>query len=347
MSLLSPPPNVPSFSRLAPRPPALLFSPRTLPPSLDAHRLKAAQRERGASLRDAARLQQRKNYATISGKREENFRRGESIRQRRDVGKVQVGQAQEAWRQHGKQLSAEFAQFEVRKRAALEAQRRKRLEETISMRTDLKEQKETVDATNLANNRARVARIRADTCDEKIRLAKASFIDARWDQADRLRQEVEAWKAAKKNAELQYLASAVATNHLLKLSDEEAKRVMHERREESAAQVRREREELAERKMEREEFEEERVRQAHDSMLGPKVLLTDAPEDEAPRGGGGGGGGGGSAIELFGRLFGFRKSVPSTALVPASAYRGTTPRYQFTPGQTPRTARGEAPAVRV
>jgi hypothetical protein len=120
---------------------------------------------------------------------------------------------------------------------------------------------------------------------------------------------------------------------------------MHERREESAAQVRREREELAERKMEREEFEEERVRQAHDSMLGPKVLLTDAPEDEAPRGGGGGGGGGGSAIELFGRLFGFRKSVPSTALVPA--YRGTTPRYQFTPGQTPRTARGEAPAVRV
>lgn len=227
------------------------------------------------------------------------------------------------------------------------------------MRTDLKEQKEEVVATNLANNRARVARIRADTSDDKIRLAKAAFVNNRWDQADRLRQEVEAWKRAKKNAELQYLASAVQTNYLLKLSDEEAKRLMLEKREESAAQVRREREVLERARIERDVLEEERVKQAHDSMLGPKVLLTDAPLGDLPVGEGGGGGGaggyggggggggvGGSAIELFGRLFGFRKSQPSNALVPTSL-RGTTPRYQVTPGQTPgqtpRSARTDAP----
>lgn len=295
-----------------------------------AEMLKNAQKARGQALRDQAKIQHRKNRATINGRREENYRRGESIRREREEGKVQVDHAQEAWRQHGKQLNAEFAQFEVRKRAAIEAHRRKILEETIALRTDLKSQKDAVDATNLAINRARVARVRADTSDEKIRLAKSQFIDARWDQADRLRQEVEAWKAAKKNNQLEYLATAMQTNHELKMADEEAKRLMYEKREQSAAEVRQEREVLAERHREREAFEDERVKQTHDSMLGPKVVLTDAPtEHGAP---------GGSAIELFGRLFGFRKPANSTALI---AYRGTTPRsHLVSPGDTPRSSRG-------
>ena len=63
------------------------------------------------------------------------------------------------------------------------------------MRLDLEERKEIVDATNLAINRARTARVRADTAHDKIRLAKTAFVDARWDKADALRDEISAWKS--------------------------------------------------------------------------------------------------------------------------------------------------------
>jgi hypothetical protein len=69
--------------------------------------------------------------------------------------------------------------LQIRKRAAVEAHRRKKEAETISMRADLKQQKEDVDSTNLANARALVARVRADTAHDKIRLAKTAFVDQR------------------------------------------------------------------------------------------------------------------------------------------------------------------------
>ena len=47
---------------------------------------------------------------------------------------------------------------------------------------------------------------------EKIRLAKTSFVDARWDKADALREEIHDWKERRRNAELHYLAGAVQLN---------------------------------------------------------------------------------------------------------------------------------------
>ena len=298
--------------------------------------LRASQRARGTMLRDQARLQQRKNSSVQGGLRENNYAQGRNVRGERERARQRVGEAQQAWKDHGRNLVAEVAQFEIRKRAIIEADRRKKEAETISMRNDLKEQKEVVDATNLALKRARVARVRADTADDKIRLAKTSFIDARWDKADRLRQEIGVWKQEKKNAELQYLADAVQTNHDMKQYSDEARRQMLEKREESAAEVRREREVHEEKLKEREECEEERVREAHDAMLGPKVVLTaDSPS------------GGASAIELFGRLFGFRR--PERMMSAQPALRGTTPRFHTpentpvqTPGQTPRSVQGSA-----
>jgi hypothetical protein len=294
-----------------------------------AAQLRHRMRQRGVHLKEETWQQAAEKKAAITAVHRENQRAGAHVRAQEVRGRERIDVKRREWQEHGAAISREVAQFEIRKRATLEATRQKRERETIQMRADLKELKKTVDTTNLANARALVARVRADTAHDKIRLAKTKFVDARWDKADALRDQINAWKASRRHQELTYLANAVTTNAQLKEADDEAKLRKAAEIEACAEQVRREREELAVRQMERDAADEALVRAAHAAMQPPKVMLTE--EDE--------GGGGINPIRLFGRLFGFGKShgQQSSLLSPRQDTPRSTPRY-MTPrrGATPR-----------
>ena len=58
----------------------------------------------------------------------------------------------------------------------------------------------------------RVERVRSETTDVVTRNAKKSYVDERWDLADAMREQTEAWRAQRKAQELAYLETALAIN---------------------------------------------------------------------------------------------------------------------------------------
>ena len=286
--------------------------------------MREKMRQRGQSLKaDRKQLQQRigTTMHSLDAQAHEN---GALTRAERDRGKERIDEAQREWVEHGQQLRDEFAQFEVRKRAAIEARRLQKERETISMRADLKSQKQTVDATNLANARALVARVRADTAHDKIRLAKTAFVDQRWDKADALRDEISAWKARRRDQELHYLAGAVQTNqeHRTQETIEQVRDGMRGEKAEMGAATRHARDEMRKLSKEQRREHKETARENYLNKQGAKVELLDMPPSPTETTVGSM-----NPVELFARVFGFGRS----AATPRSARSATQSNAMATP----------------
>ena len=218
---------------------------------------KASQREnirqRGAQLSRERVQQLRGNSAQKERLRTEGVERKVARSKAYAAEQERRKAEQKLYEEHGLYLAKLEREQEERARAAVEAARLKREEETMQMRKELKELKESVDDTILGENQALVAQVRADTAHEKIRKAKTHFVMARWeqagattrthshvrlrarapshvcaprappargdmhrwDQADRVRHELKQFKAQRRDHELHYLAGAVALNQEL------------------------------------------------------------------------------------------------------------------------------------
>lgn len=321
-----------------------------------AQHAKEKMRQRGMMLKHAAKEQARTNTKIIRGVQHEKFKMGAEERDAAARGREKIAEKQRQITAEGAAAIAAEHEREERKRAAIALRQAQQSRDGAVMRADLQEQKEVVDATNLANNRSLVARVRADTAHDKIRLAKTSFIDQRWDRADMLREELAQWKARRRDQELQYLAGAVMVHQQLNYADESARLAKQYKIEQQAAEVRHNREEFRRVHEERKAITRAAIEASHAAMTTPQVALDEddemvhqltgavAPSRAAyiPAGGGGSaggspsrgaGGGGGGPIDFLGKMFGFR-STPAHSRAPS---RGSS-RFT-TPHQTPRSAR--------
>ena len=123
--------------------------------------------------------------------------------------------------------------------------------------------------------------MRADTAHEKIRLAKTSFVDARWDKADALREEIHDWKERRRNAELHYLAGAVQLNQDTRNEDliEEARQTIQSEKGERASELRRKRAELKGLSRYQKQLFHDQVQQNREMMQGIKIILPEPDED--------------------------------------------------------------------
>jgi len=240
-----------------------------------------ALRARGMGLKREAAEQQRRIDSNIQTLDEAARQQGVRMRQARDRGNERCREMERLNIEHGREMIKDEMERVERKRAAVEARRLQIEREATSMRLDLKEQKETVDALNLANNRALVARVRADTAHEKIRLAKTSFVDARWDKADALREEIHDWKERRRNAELHYLAGAVQLNQDTRNEDliEEARQTIQSEKGERASELRRKRAELKGLSRYQKQLFHDQVQQNREMMQGIKIILPEPDED--------------------------------------------------------------------
>jgi len=255
-------------------------------------------RLRGVALHMQAQRQRQRNNEKIERLQVEHRNEAEERKAVLEKEKAKRVEHHQRYEEHGRKLTQLEKEQMVRSRAAVEAVRLQREAETVSMRTDLKEQKEAVDAANLASARSLVERVRADTSHEKIRKAKSHFVNARWDKADALRQELEQFKAKRRDQELVYLSTAVHLNQMERARPdaELARKKARDEARQEAAEVRRMSEAYAARQQQEREAWEERQKAVHEAMQGPKVAISDTSE---------------SLVTLFTRMFGFNRARSS------------------------------------
>jgi hypothetical protein len=254
---------------------------------------KEQMRQRGAMLKGLCKEQQQANATTIEAMQSKALERGRVRRAQREVEKVTRAEHQRVYEEKGHELIHHEREQEERKRAAIAHVQQVHREETAAMRKELKALKQEVDGTIIADKRAAVARVRADTAHDKIRRAKSAFVNARWDKADNLRQDIERWRMQRRDQELAYLAGAVEINESLDFRNvERARRRAREEAGEAAAEVRRQREDLRVRQQENQEIEEGHRKLVVESMQGPKIEIGNDTHGE-------------SLVQLFSRLFGF------------------------------------------
>ena len=261
--------------------------------------LREKNRLRGATLRSQRQQQQQQIVAVREKMQREH--RGDVDARKHDLEneKSTRAAAQKRYEEHARQLTKHEKEQMAKSRDAVEQARLKREAETMHMRTGLKELKEAIDDANLAALRKQVQRVRADTSDEKIRRAKSQCINARWDEADALRQELNKFKATRRDQELLYLSTAMQLNlteRAARPDAEVARRRTQEQAVLEATEVRRRSEEAEQRRREEKEHWESRQRAVHEAMQGPRVALRDDTLDTSD-----------SLLNLFSRMFGFNR----------------------------------------
>ena len=185
-------------------------------------------------------------------------------------------------------------------KASAEENRAERSREAQQLSATLKGLNEKMEASILAGNAQRVAKVKLETSHRVIRASKQTFADDRWMEADALRSSLSRLRERQRRQEQEYLDAA----HLIKASvkadhsDEASVRLRADR--EATAMATRRMEKLLEDELKaKRDAEIARKRSLHEAMEQAKLV----PDDELLKGEETDAG----PLAMFTRFFGFRK----------------------------------------
>lgn len=266
--------------------------------------LKAQREERQQMIKSTIGELKGQNAAFVSASRERN-------RQLRDERTAK----EQLWKEYGGELTQQHVQLRNRLKQTQETNRADARMVAVELKESLKKLNEEKDDSTYKANVARVSRVKHETGTPVVRLAKTSFLDARWNSADDLRAELAKLKERRKENDRQYIQQA----HVVKAAARATSRA-------AAEKLEREAKARAERlRVEHEELEkgvkEARAAETHRKRVviagveeGKAVPMEDlvrggfptdpvAATEEATDGGSEGLPG----LAMFARFFGFRK----------------------------------------
>lgn len=178
----------------------------------ERRRFKEAQKEARRARGGALQQQQRVQRHNAAGSIEEKQRQAAAIGQHTRQEQAELRERREAGRAahaaHGRALTERYTMAPAA--AEVEALQQSKAEIVREMRHGIGGLEMEVEQTRqeiLEENQKQVERVKAETSDEVTRNSKKQFLDDRWDMADLMRENVEAWRQQKNEFEESYIAA--------------------------------------------------------------------------------------------------------------------------------------------
>lgn len=194
-------------------------------------------RQRGRMLREQ-RLQGAEKIAEKKEDcRQEASNVASNIRAQREELRMRREQYNQRWKTHGRDLAQRQDKLQEKIRADTKERELERKLEADVLDAELDKLNKLVDDQILRENRARVARVRAET-GTLPRLSKQAFINDRWDRADRTREELLKARERRRMNEEQYLRTAFATKEEVNRHQDAAAKKKRDDLKKLAAQIR-------------------------------------------------------------------------------------------------------------